>query len=147
MAGVYKLAPHERFPSLPAAPPVPEPALPPELIRGRLSSSFLRGQWQGEFAAFGLVDRAKILLDLRTERPTVRMTHANQEWAGEDDVTAKITGPDAEGVVNLTYSSKGKNCTVEVKLVRVGDQLRGLVRFITEGSQEWVRSSVALTRN
>jgi hypothetical protein len=147
MEAVYKLAPDELFPTLPAAPPVPEPALPPELVRGRLSSSFLRGQWQGEFATFGFDERAKILLDLRAEQPTVRMTHASQGWSpGEDDVTARISGPDAEGVITLTYSSKGKKCTVEVKLVRVGDQLRGLVRFITEGDHEWVRSTIALSR-
>ena len=143
---VYKAAPDNQFSKLPAAPPVPEPVLPPEMMRGRLTASFLRGQWQGEFASFGLAEHATLTLDLRNEPAAIRMTHAQQGWPGDDEAAAKSRGPDGDGVVALSYQSKGKDCAVEIRLVRVGDRLKGVVKFIPKSGREWVRSTVTLTR-
>lgn len=146
ISAVYKTAPRGQFAALPVAPPVPEPNLPSEVIRGRLSPSFLRGEWQGEFATFSPKYQATLTLDLRAESATVRVIHPEEGWPEDDDTTAIVRARDDDGVLTFTYQSKGKNCRVEIRLVRVGNQLRGVVRFVPESGREWVRSTITLVR-
>src|SRR5262249_30031964 len=95
---------------------------------------------------FGPGYRATLAIDLRSDIARIRLVHPEEGWPNEDDeATAAVRGPDGDGVVALRYPSEGKSCDVEIRLVRVGDRLRGVVRFVQDGN-EWVRSSVSLTR-
>jgi len=146
VSAAFGEAKHGQFAALADIPAISAPVMPPDNVRGRISSSFFRGEWQGEFATFGGAYHATLKLDLRGEKASIQLIHPEGGWPGNENVTTELRGPDAAGVITLTYSSKGKDCTVEIKLVRVGDQLRGTVRFVLAGDKEWVRSSLALVR-
>jgi hypothetical protein len=146
VASVYRAAPREQFAEIPVPPAVPEPSMPRAALWGRVTPSFLLGKWRGDFACFGLDERAHVTLDLRADHATVQMLHATQNWPGGDDATVKWPAPDSNGVIPLSYPSKGKECTVEMKLVRVGNQLRDVVRFALPTDPQWVISTISLTR-
>ena len=130
---------------LPNYPPIPLPKLPPGIMRSRLDKSFLKGTWEGDFTTFGLSNRATITLNFHTEPAQIRMIH-DEEWSPNDETSTPLKRPGEDGTLKLVYSSTAKNCIVDITLVRVGEQLKGLVRFIPGDGKEWVRSAITLSR-
>lgn len=145
---VYEAAPREQFGKLTTVAAIPEPELPPVSVRGRLSAAWLRGEWRGDFLTFGPDYTASLTLGLTGDSASIQMIHPEEGWP-EDDVGVRpsVSGPDAEGVLTISYVSKGKGGrAIDVRLVRVGSQLRGVVRFASASGGTWVQSSVSLVR-
>ena len=142
---VYAGARRGRFAALPAASAIPEPDLPPDPVRGRINSSFLRGEWQGEFLTFGTDYHATLTLDIRGAQASVRMVHPEGPTE-DDDAATDVRGPGTDGVLTLSYQSKPKNCRVELRLVRVGNRLRGVVKFVVADEKVLARSTICLVR-
>lgn len=143
----YEGSPPAYLAELPAVERPGEPTLPSEGLRGRLTPRFLRGEWTGAFATFGPDYRATLSLDLRDASASISLIHPENGWPGDDTVTAVPYAVDDNGVLSLNYQSKEKNCRVEVKLVRFGNALRGIVRFTPDSGQPWVTSPLTLERN
>ncbi|MCA9260455.1 MAG: SGNH/GDSL hydrolase family protein [Planctomycetales bacterium] len=133
--------------TLPEFASVPFPAHPPEIMRKKFDTEFLRGTWNGEFSTFGLSEKATLTLECDVNTTVVRMTHGTETgWSPNDETSHPSEGPGSDGKLSFKYVSHAKGCDVEISLVRVGAQLRGLVRFLLPDDVEWVRSSITLSK-
>ncbi|MCA8969429.1 MAG: SGNH/GDSL hydrolase family protein [Planctomycetes bacterium] len=143
---VYASAENGKFPLMREPGPAPEPQLPAELYRGRLTPAFLEGSWSGRFLTFGLREGAVVSVELSASAAKIHLVHDQKEWPGDDRTTVPIVGPDESGVITVTFASTRMHCTVVFRLVRVADRLRGVVTFEQEPAGVFVRSSLTLTK-